>query len=166
MSATFVYDARTGIKTVFYGLPFVFDDGGRKAAGFKGHTDDCVARAVAIATIVPYQEVYDRLASETGMQRRSKRTGKRPASAAHGISVRRKWFVDYLTQLGWEWVPTMQIGSGCKVHLRPGELPMGRLIVAVSKHYTAVIDGVVHDTDDPTRGGLRCVYGYWQKKAA
>jgi hypothetical protein len=163
MSATFVYDARTGIKTVFYGLPFKFDDGGRKAAGFKGRTGDCVARAVAIATTMPYQEVYDRLAHETGMQRRSKRTGKRRASASEGISTRRKWFIDYMTQLGWEWVATMRIGSGCKVHLRPGELPMGRLVVAVSKHYCAVIDGVVHDTHDCTRGGMRCVYGYYKR---
>jgi hypothetical protein len=27
-----------------------------------------------------------------------------------------------------------------------------------------VIDGVVHDTHDPRRGGTRCVYGYYQKK--
>ena len=39
---------------------------------------------------------------------------------------------------GWKWTPTMQIGSGCKVHLADGELPMRKRIVAVSKHYTAV----------------------------
>jgi hypothetical protein len=55
----------------------------------------------------------------------------------------------------------MQVGSGTKVHLRDGELPMGRLVVAVSNHVTAVIDGVVHDTHDPSRGGTRAVYGYW-----
>jgi hypothetical protein len=55
----------------------------------------------------------------------------------------------------------MQIGSGCKVHLRDGELPTGRLVVFVSKHYTAVIDGVIHDTYDPSRAGTRCVYGYF-----
>jgi hypothetical protein len=55
----------------------------------------------------------------------------------------------------------MFIGQGCKVHLREGELPMGRLVVNLSKHFTAVIDGVVYDTHDPTRDGTRCVYGYW-----
>ena len=55
----------------------------------------------------------------------------------------------------------MAIGSGCTVHLRADELPPGRLIVGVSRHTTAVINGVVHDTHDPTRGGTRCVYGYW-----
>jgi hypothetical protein len=36
----------------------------------------------------------------------------------------------------------VSIGGGCTVHLRDGELPRGRLIVSVSKHVLAVIDGV------------------------
>ena len=60
----------------------------------------------------------------------------------------------------------MFIGSGCKVHLRNDELPAGRLIVCLSRHYTAVIDGVIHDTHDPSRGGTRCVYGYWRKEVS
>jgi hypothetical protein len=36
----------------------------------------------------------------------------------------------------------------------------------VSKHYCAVIDGVIHDTSDPSRDGTRCVYGYWIKETA
>ena len=59
----------------------------------------------------------------------------------------------------------MAIGSGCKVHLRADELPSGRLIVSVSKHLTAVIDGVIHDNHDPSRDGTRCVYGYFSKVA-
>jgi hypothetical protein len=55
----------------------------------------------------------------------------------------------------------MAVGSGCKVHLRADELPSGRLIVRVSHHFAAVIDGVIHDTHDCSRGGTRCVYGYW-----
>src|SRR6516164_288534 len=43
----------------------------------------------------------------------------------------------------------MRIGQGCTVHLARGELPMGRLIVSVSRHVVAVIDGVIHDTHDP-----------------
>jgi hypothetical protein len=49
----------------------------------------------------------------------------------------------------------MAIGSGCKVHLRDGELPRGRLIVNVSKHMVAVIEGVIHDTHDPSRDGTQ-----------
>jgi hypothetical protein len=68
----------------------------------------------------------------------------------------------YLAELGWQWTPTMTIGSGTTVHLRADELPAGRIIARVSRHLCAVIDGVVHDTGDPTRDGTRAVYGYWQ----
>jgi hypothetical protein len=71
----------------------------------------------------------------------------------------------YLESLGWRWVPTMGIGQGCKVHLRAEELPPGRLIVKLSKHLVAVIDGVIHDTYDPTRRGTRCVYGFFRADA-
>ena len=67
----------------------------------------------------------------------------------------------YLAETGWEWVPTMEFGVGCQVHLRADELPEGRLIVRLSKHLAAVIDGVLHDTHDCSRDGTRCVYGYW-----
>jgi hypothetical protein len=72
-------------------------------------------------------------------------------------------FKDYLTRLGWVWTATMTIGSGCKVHLSAEELPTGRLIVKVSNRLVAVIDGTVHDTNDPSRESKRCVYGYWKK---
>ena len=49
------------------------------------------------------------------------------------------------------------------MHLAKDELPNGRLIVRVSKHITAVINGVIHDTHDFSRDGTRCVYGYFTK---
>ena len=61
----------------------------------------------------------------------------------------------------------MYFGKGCTCHLRDGELPKkGRLLVSVSKHLTAVIDGNVHDIYDCTRNGKRCVYGYFIKETA
>jgi hypothetical protein len=150
----------------------VFDDGGREASGRKGFAGDCVARSIAIAAGLPYTDVYAALAKNTGQQRAGKR-GKRAASARSGINVTRKWFRDYMTALGFRWTACMGIGTGCKVHLLKGELPMGRLVVSLSRHYTAVIDGVIHDTFNPQRTTLfhepgkparmahRCVYGYW-----
>lgn len=128
-----------------------YDDGGRKAAGYKGDTGDCVTRALAIVTGRPYQEIYDALSRGMGSQRLTKRHRTRKASAANGVSTGRKWFKDYARELGLVWVPTMEIGTGCRVHLAKGELPTGRLAVRVSKHYTAVIDGVIRDTYDPQR---------------
>ena len=130
-------------------MDFQFNDGGRAAAGYRGTAGDCVVRAVAIATEQPYQAVYDALAEGCRTERLTKRSKKRKASARNGVNVRRKWFKDYMTSLGWRWVATMTIGSGCKVHLRADELPRGRLVVAVSKHYTAVVNGVIHDIYNP-----------------
>lgn len=151
-------------------MRIVNDDGGRKAAGYEGKaTGDCVCRAVAIASGRPYQEVLDRLNEGKRTQRLSKYEkvrgiDGRKRGASDGVQVQRKWFRDYMAELGFEWIATMKIGSGCKVHLRDGELPMGRLVVNLSRHMTAVIDGVVHDTHDPRRGGDRCVYGYFRLK--
>jgi hypothetical protein len=144
-----------------YKMTFQYNDGGRADAGYKGKVGDCVARAIAIASGRPYKEVYERLAAGTGSQPAGK-FGKRAASASHGISVKRKWFKDLMAEWGFEWVATMTIGSGCKTHLTADELPAGRLVVSVSRHYTAMLDGVVNDIYNPDRGGKRCVYGYWK----
>ena len=57
-------------------MDFVYNDGGRAAAGYKGRVGDCVVRAIAIATQKPYQDVYDAinvlaLAERTRRGRRS-----------------------------------------------------------------------------------------------
>lgn len=143
-------------------MKFIFNDGGRTAAGYQGFAGDCVARAIAIAAQLPYQEVYAKLCDiNASSGSKAKCAGKR--SARNGVDTKSGHFKYYLSSLGWRWTPTMGIGTGCKVHLRDGELPAGRLIVAVSKHYAAVIDGVIHDTHDCSREGSRCVYGYWTK---
>lgn len=141
-------------------MKHIHHDGGRAAAGYKGATGDCVTRAIAIATGKPYQEVYDSINALATRERSGKRKRGR-SSARNGVykpTTRR-----YMESIGWRWVPTMQIGSGCKVHLRADELPAGRLVVSVSRHVCAVIDGVLHDTHDCARGGTRCVYGYYFK---
>tara|TARA_S200000501_G_scaffold239451_1_gene224357 strand:+ start:395 stop:841 length:447 start_codon:yes stop_codon:yes gene_type:complete len=148
-------------------MEFNFNDGGRADAGYKGRTGDCVTRAVAIAAELPYQEVYNRLAEGNANQRvtkRSRKTTARQKTASHGISTTRKWFKDYMKSLGFKWVSTMGIGTGCKVHLKSDELPSGRVITRVTRHYCAVIDGVINDTYNPSRDETRCVYGYWIKQ--
>ena len=171
-------------------MKWKFNDGGRSASGRKGFTGDCVCRAVAIATGEPYGKVYDLIACGVAAERKTKHRGASgKQTASRGVHVRRKWFRDYMRSLGFKYTPTMGIGTGCRVHLAEGELPMGRLIVQVSGHYTAVIDGVIHDLFDPQRethvieadtgrelrsgewrnvNGIcriarRCVYGFWSK---
>ena len=139
---------------------WVYDDGGRAEAGYKGHTGDCCCRAISIATGMDYKAVYDLINEYAKKERIGKRKkGKSNARTGVYTATCKKIMAD----LGWKWKATMQIGSGCKVHLRAEELPKGRIICNVSRHYVAVIDGVIHDTYDCTRDGSRCVYGYWYK---
>jgi len=176
-------------------MKYVFDDGGRQAAGYRGFTGDCVTRSIAIAMGLPYQEVYDEMAAihQSIVAAKSGYLVSGPRTARNGIDTRSARFRAWMYKRGWAWHPTMQVGSGCKVHLQADELPAGRLIVSLSKHYTAVIDGVIHDTYDPNDRGAtiypigfpqeklpksarplsngngwcyepkRCVYGYWTR---
>lgn len=140
-------------------IEFKYNDGGRKEAGYKGDTRDCVCRAIAIATQLPYQKVYDDLNNLIALHRNSKQ--KRKSHSRTGVF---KKFADkYLKSIGWKWVACMRIGTGCQVHLTPEELPKGRLIVRVARHFTSVIDGVLHDTWDCSKDGKKCVYGYYIK---
>lgn len=143
-------------------IEFKYDDGGRAAAGYKGSMSDCVVRAVAIATGTPYGMVYD-LVNALADRERTGSHNRGKSNARTGVYKSTiKWLME---SYGWIWQPTMGIGTGCRVHLRAEELPGGRLVVSLSKHLTAVVDGVVHDTDNPARGGTRCVYGYWTRPA-
>ena len=141
-------------------MDFVFHDGGRAAAGYKGSTGDCVTRSIAIATGKPYQDVYDALNGLAQTERFCKRKKRRSSSRT---GVHRQTYQPYLESLDWRWTSTMSVGSGCRVHLRASELPAGPLLVKVSRHLTAVIDGVLYDTDNCSRGGTRCVYGYFSR---
>ncbi len=149
-------------------IGYAYDDGGRAAAGFKGSTGDCVVRAIAIATGTPYREVYDAL--HAGIKEFAKGRSKAAKRAARGggrkgttprNGVHPKVYRAYLAGLGWTWVPTMGIGTGCTVHLRADQLPAGRIIARLSRHVVALVDGMIHDTHDPSVGGTRCVYGYF-----
>lgn len=147
-------------------LPWVLDDGGRLAAGFRGETGDCVVRAIAIATGLDYRVVYVDLG--TMMKADPVLRKLRDTSPRNGVP--RRIYQGYLTtRHGWHWTPTMAIGQGCKVHLAVGELPtdLGPLIVRLSKHLSAVVDGEVRDLFDPNDRTSRddapvpdrCVYG-------
>jgi hypothetical protein len=139
-------------------MEFKFNDGGRSQY-FKGTTGDCVTRAIAIATGLDYKKVYDDLNEMAKHERKSK---YKKSNSRTG--VRRTTLRKYLEGMGWKFVPTMLIGSGCRVHLRADELPGGTIICSVSHHLTCVIDGVLNDTYDCTRDGNRCVYGYFVKE--
>ena len=134
-------------------MTYQYNDGGMIAAGFKKPKKDCVVRAIAIVNQMTYAEANDLINQVAGKDVDARNNG-----------VNKKVWKDLMKQLGWTWTPTMLVGSGCKVHLVADELPMGRLLVSVSKHLTVMIDGVIHDVyPNVARGGKRAVYGYWKK---
>jgi hypothetical protein len=152
----------------YFGLDFEYNDGGREKAGYKGDTGDCVVRAISILTGLSYQKVYDDMylqSKEWRLQSNSKvaKTAN-PKNDSPRTGVYKNVYKPYLEKLGYKWIPTMFVGKGCTVHLRKGELPNGKLLVAVSKHLTTVIDGVLNDTYDCSRRATRCVYGYFVKE--
>ena len=130
-------------------MRFCYNDGGRKEAGYRGEARDCAVRAIAIATQKPYSEVYDALFELGGSSPRN--------------GVKKQVIRNYMKSIGWRWKACMGIGTGCKIHLRVDELPPGRLVVSVSRHCVAIVDGVAYDTHDPARNGNRCVYGYYME---
>lgn len=149
-------------------MKFIYSDGGRMKAGFKGQTRDCVTRAIAIATGKPYKEVYNAL-------HKLAKDMKVSGNPSPRTGVQRKVYDRYLKSIGWVWCPTMGIGTGCQVHLTDGELPPGRLIVRLSKHLTVVADGIIYDNHNPQRSTVhyhesgikvahRCVYGYYKEQ--
>lgn len=124
-------------------LKFQYDDGGRKEAGYKGYTRDCVVRAVAIAAHLDYRKVYDTINFLCKIERKRfgriatirRRINSGKFSARTGVSL---YVADMLLleHLGWEWTRTIQIGVGYQVRLRAGELPNGRIIASVLDHHT------------------------------
>ena len=128
-------------------IGFIYNDGGRSKYFKAKGVGDCCIRAGAIASGCDYKEVYD-MAREI--------SGKSPRNGMSNKHSRK-----LMEALGGRWHPTMTIGSGCKVHLKSDELPSGRIVCNCSGHLVAVIDGVINDIFDPSRGGTRCVYGYW-----
>jgi len=130
-------------------MKYQYNDGGRKAAGFKGTAGDCGARAMAITLGLDYKAVYKELAQANADNGRAK-------SARNGIY--KDIFSDVLKSHGWVWVPAPKF-DGRKA--RCSDLPAGRVIARMASHYVAVVDGVANDIWDCTH---KMVYGYWAKQ--
>lgn len=131
-------------------MEFIYSDGGRSNY-FKGVTRDCVCRAIAIASDRDYLEVYQSMKKAIGSPR-------------NGVQTHKKAFKDWMTANGFVWVACSGIGCKTSVHFIKGELPQGRLVCSVAKHYVAVVDDKVFDIWDSRYNSfneLRRIYGYW-----
>ena len=141
---------------------FVYNDGGRAAAGFNGTTGDCPCRAISIATGKPYREVHDGLNALCALLGESLNglrivRGLRCQRASAEIGIPPPITHLYLGQLGWCWTST----NATRLHRC--DLPSGRLVAQLTQHLVALIDNVVHDHGDYWRG-RRIVYGYFTQQ--
>jgi hypothetical protein len=131
-----------------------YDDGGRKAAGFEGDAaNDCLVRAIAIATREPleapftgheaaskYSEIYD-IVKHFGASR-----GDYPDAAHNGLP---EYLCHQLLTNGehFSW-QCMELDNA---HLTRKELPDAPVFIASSEgHWCAVIARVIRDTVIPT----------------
>ena len=127
-------------------LQFKLNDGGRRDAGFKGHTGDCVTRAIAITTGAPYRETYKALGALY-----DEMSGGLERSARGGVASV-VWH-RYVTERGWKLFLTRN------AYFTHDAIPMeGTIIAVMNRHCAAVIDGVVHDAWD-SRLSNRTKYG-------
>ena len=135
-------------------MKLIITDGGRKDAGLRGKfTGDCVIRSIALASGRPYRSVHNDFKKLIA--------NKRGYIPEDGILTNKRAFKRYMLESGFVWNITCRIGSRDRVHMNAAELPMGRLVLSLSKHYTAVINHVIYDTYDPSNNGTRMVYGFW-----
>ncbi|MEK9767811.1 MAG: hypothetical protein VW683_02720 [Betaproteobacteria bacterium] len=127
---------------------YIYNDGGRSNY-FKGTAGDCAVRAMAIALELDYKQVYNELAQANAKGRGGVK------SARNGIY--KEDFNRVLESHGWTWVPAPKF-DGRKAYV--GDMPKGRVIARMAKHFVAVINGVAYDTWDSTE---KMIYGYWAK---
>jgi len=129
-------------------MAYIFNDGGRAAAGFKGTAGDCAARAMAIALGIDYKAAYQELAQA------NKDMGF-PKSVRNGIM--KNTYDMVLARHGWVWHSAPKF-DGRKA--RCSDMPAGSVIARQAHHFVAVIEGEANDMFDCTH---RMVYGYWAK---
>lgn len=130
-------------------IDFVYDDGGRNGhRNVRAHVGDCGCRALSIIMQRDYWSLYDYLDANFH------------GSPSRGLS--RDVVHKIMRDEGYEYVACANPKGDIR-RLRRADLPDGRLLVWIRDHYTAVIDGVIHDTYDCSKHGRAHVMGYWYK---
>lgn len=138
---------------------WIYNDGGRSLAGFRGSARDCVTRSISIASGMEYRQVYDDL-NKLAKTEDLVADWQRRSSSRLGV-FQRTWY-RYLRNLGWRWVQTGPPSRLPVVYLTSSDLPTGTLIVSLKNHMTVMRDGVIYDTFDCRESGAKCVHGFWK----
>ena len=132
-------------------IEYIYDDGGRKAAGYKGDTGDCAVRAIAIAADADYQHVYKAMcdamqehgyvASGNAYRQKRKDGGKRKRGQLNGKQVQQ----EVMAQFGFRKVT---LGAGERPTYTEAHARYGNCIVSTTRHVCALKGGALRDTFD------------------
>lgn len=116
---------------------FCLNDGGRKFSSIRPNAiNDCVIRAIAIASKQPYDTVWSQL--------------KLPHSYSFKRGTASRYWLPWLRQNAVSAFPSRAHRSGanfpqlslidfCDLH------PIGRFVITMPGHFSSVVDGMVHD---------------------
>jgi hypothetical protein len=129
---------------------WVYNDGGRAEAGYKGTARDCSVRAIAIVLDIAYKVIYEDL--------REFLSSRGEPSPRNGIDD--EYLNRYLKNLGFHYTK-----AAANVSLHRDELPLGRVIATTRNHVVAVIDGIFHDNWNPNAKTTQTLEGYWVKSS-
>lgn len=127
-------------------MAYIYTDGGRAEAGMKTKTD-CGIRAMAIACNIPYTEARKVLKEVS-------KNGKM-GSAAIARGIYKEDMEAALSKYGFVRKSAPKI-EGRKA--RYYDLPKGRIVAHMAKHFAAVVDGNLCDAWDSSG---KMVYDYW-----
>lgn len=143
-------------------MEIVYTDGGRAEAGYKDYRrGDCGCRAAAIALNKAYKEIYKDMYSWFKVEIEGKMC-KGPSHPRRGIFL--SDMKDYMDSHNWIYVALPRTGRVCGVMINDPDLPMGRIILHVHRHFIAMIDHVVYDSFDSTKSGMEGIYGYFKER--
>ena len=133
-------------------IGYRYDDGGRRAAGYRGDTGDCVVRAIAICAGKDYKAVYLTMAEHM------RRNGYAASGNAYATSERRRKAPRRRGQLRVKDVQdrVLEVHGFRKVRLPSGVRPTfteaheryGDCIVGTTKHMAAIVGGALRDIWD------------------
>jgi hypothetical protein len=126
-------------------LKYTIHDGGRAERGYRGETDDCAVKSVAIALKKPYEAVH------AAFRAQGRRNGRGTPT-----SIIRHYLHAFPEVTELKDIPEKRMTFWQFFHNRP----KGTFLIIVAKHLMVIRDGVVLDEIPPRPRML--VRGAWQ----
>lgn len=115
-------------------MRWVYDDGGRDAAGYHSIAGDCVCRALAIALRKPYSLMHDKLAAICQSRLSAPYRMSHPETSIKGAV-----FQPFLKALGWRY--TCNRKHKCPWEAALPNTPGSYLLLLADKPYRQMVEG-------------------------